>query len=123
MSSRRTFLAAAAGILCLAGAGIAVAATHGNGGSSTTAAGVPAVLTHGTPHGARPFGFGFRRGGPGGELEAAASYLGITTQQLLTDLRSGKTLAQIADGTSGKSAAGLVQALVTHEKQELKDAV
>src|SRR5262249_49666581 len=57
------------------------------------------------------------------ELAAAASYLGITTQQLLTDLGSGKTLAQIANSTSGKSAAGLIDALVAHEQQELKDAV
>ena len=61
--------------------------------------------------------------GPGDEFAAAASYLGSTTDALLTQLRVGKTLAQVADSTSGKSKAGLIAALVSHEKQELADAV
>src|SRR5262245_34617504 len=41
------------------------------------------------------FGFGF--GHPGGDkLDAAAKAIGITEAQLQTELRSGKTLAQIA---------------------------
>jgi hypothetical protein len=47
-----------------------------------------------------------------GALRAAAlSYLGLTRHQLREQLRSGKTLAEIADGTPGKSAAGLAEAL------------
>jgi predicted RNA-binding protein associated with RNAse of E/G family len=71
------------------------------------------------------FGFGLHGfgHGPGGDLDAAASYLGLTLSDLLTQLQSGKTLAQIAGATSGKSAAGLIAALVAHEKQELADAV
>jgi hypothetical protein len=46
------------------------------------------------------------------ELGAAAGYLGVTRAALRKELRSGRTLAQIADTTSGKSAAGLVEALV-----------
>ena len=61
--------------------------------------------------------------GPGDDLAAAASYLGSTTDALLTQLQAGKTLAQVADSTSGKSKAGLIAALVSHEKQELADAV
>jgi hypothetical protein len=61
--------------------------------------------------------------GPGDDFAAAASYLGTTTDALLTQLQAGKTLAQVADATGGKSKAGLVAALVTHEKQELADAV
>ena len=61
--------------------------------------------------------------GPGDDLAAAASYLGSTTDALLTQLQAGKTLAQVADSTSGKSKAGLIAALVAHEKQELADAV
>jgi len=61
--------------------------------------------------------------GPGDDLDAAAAYLGSTTDALLTQLKSGKTLAQVADATSGKSTAGLIAALVTHEKAELVDAV
>ena len=61
--------------------------------------------------------------GPGDDLEAAASYLGKSTSDLVSALQGGKTLASVADATSGKSAAGLVAALVAHEKQELADAV
>jgi len=65
-------------------------------------------------NGVRPAGwpgFGFRHG-PGFDLSTAASYLGLTVAQLQTDLQSGQTLAQVANATSGKSAAGLIQVLV-----------
>jgi hypothetical protein len=55
----------------------------------------------------------------GVNLSAAASYLGVSTAQLRSDLRSGKTLAQIAATTSGKSAAGMVDALVNARKGKL----
>ncbi len=61
--------------------------------------------------------------GPGDELDAAATYLGTTSANLLTQLQAGKTLAQIAGATSGKSAAGLIAALVAAEKTELASAV
>jgi hypothetical protein len=64
-----------------------------------------------------------QRQGRGDDFSAASSYLGLTTQQLLDQLRGGKTMALIADSTPGKSRAGLVAALVAHEKQELADAV
>ncbi len=57
----------------------------------------------------------------GGDLTTAAGYLGISTTQLEGELGSGKTLAQIADATSGKSAEGLVEALVAAKKQQLAD--
>jgi hypothetical protein len=69
------------------------------------------------------FGFGGHGHGPGGELAAAAAYLGISQDTLVTDLRSGKTLGQVADATAGKSKAGLVAALVAQEKAELAQAV
>jgi hypothetical protein len=45
-------------------------------------------------------------------LRAITSYLGITRADLTVQLGAGKTLAQVADGTRGKSAAGLVASLV-----------
>src|SRR5204863_155779 len=72
--------------------------------------------------GARGLGFG-RPAGRGDDLAAAASYLGTTPVDLLAQLGSGKTLAQVANATSGKSAAGLIAALVAHEKQQLAAAV
>jgi hypothetical protein len=65
-------------------------------------------------------GPGAHRGGPG--LDAAASYLGLTTAELRTQLESGKTLAQVASA-EGKSAAGLIAAMVADAKQHLAAAV
>ena len=70
--------------------------------------------------GQRGFGRGF---GASGDLSAAAAYLGITADVLKTDLQSGKTLAQVADATRGRSAAGLIHALVASEKSKLDAAV
>jgi urease accessory protein UreF len=74
---------------------------------------------------ARPFG----PGGPGGfrhhggpDLEAAASYLGMTEEQLRTELRNGKTLAEVAKG-HGKTVDGLVNAVLADAKQKVDAAV
>jgi 3-hydroxyacyl-CoA dehydrogenase len=69
-------------------------------------------------------------GGPGfghrmhhvGDLDAAASYLGMTEANLRTALEGGKTLAQIAEDR-GKSVDGLVNALVDEAEAELAAAV
>lgn len=42
----------------------------------------------------------------------ASEYLGLSRAQLRAEIRSGRTLAQIAEATPGRSASGLVQALV-----------
>jgi hypothetical protein len=56
---------------------------------------------------------GARAGHRHGSLRSAAiTYLDIDRKALESDLRSGQTLAQIADATPGKSAAGLSQALL-----------
>jgi hypothetical protein len=52
-------------------------------------------------------------------VRAATSYLGLSAVQLRSDLRSGKSLAQVANSTSGKSEAGLVQAIVAARKTAL----
>ena len=104
MQAKRKLAIGAAAGLALAGAGGGLAAT-----------------SHGKAHNAaRSAQAGARHGD---DLEAAASYLGLTSAQLLADLQSGKTLAQIANATNGKSAAGLVAALVSHETTELDAAV
>ncbi len=54
-----------------------------------------------------------------GTLATAAAYLGVATAQLREELRSGKSLADIADATPGKSAAGLVQALEKAGRERL----
>jgi polyhydroxyalkanoate synthesis regulator phasin len=55
-------------------------------------------------------------------LDAAASYLGLSEEQLLDELESGKTLAQIAQA-HGKPVSGLVDALVADFKTHLDAAV
>jgi hypothetical protein len=53
---------------------------------------------------------------------AAGHYLGITATALGQQLRSGASLAQIADRTPGRSAAGLVDALVAARLQNAPPA-
>jgi hypothetical protein len=69
-----------------------------------------------------------RRGdGRGGYLFAAkshlgfvaASYLGLPAAQLENALRSGQTLAQVANATGGRTAAGLIDALVAAKQEKL----
>jgi hypothetical protein len=55
----------------------------------------------------------------GGLLAAAASYLGSSPAQLRSELSAGKSLAQIADATGGKSSQGLIQALEAADRQKL----
>jgi hypothetical protein len=54
---------------------------------------------------------------------AAAAYLGISPLRLARELGSGLTLGQIADATAGKSAVGLVAALVLARRERLALAV
>lgn len=62
------------------------------------------------------------RGARGGLLKAASTYLGLTHRQLATELRSGKSLAQIATAKS-KSVDGLKEALLAALKQKVDAAV
>jgi hypothetical protein len=68
-----------------------------------------------------------RPGGPGapalGPRYEARIYLGLSAAQLNGELRSGKTLAQVANETPGRSEAGLVDALVADRRELLADAV
>jgi hypothetical protein len=87
-------------------------------GGTAVALGATAAPKHAraTRH-ARVHGAGTRR--HGGIVQAASTYLGLTPKQMKEQLRSGKTLAQIAAATPGKSEAGLVAALVTAIKAKL----
>jgi hypothetical protein len=78
---------------------------------------VPLVGGLGGPGGHRG-GPGGRHGGPGGMGAAAAKYLGVTEQQLGTQLASGKSLADVAKA-QGKDVAGLETALVAAERAHL----
>jgi len=55
---------------------------------------------------------------PGQGVGAAVrAYLGLTQEQLRSERRAGRSLAQIADATSGKSAAGLIAAIVAQRRK------
>jgi len=127
-------LAVIAVALAAGGAAFAAARLHASGGSTAARPGFgatgfrPGARGYGSPGGFTPgsgSGRGFRGGGfgPGGGFEAAASYLGISTSDIFSDLQSGKTLAQIANATNGKSASGLIDAMVSAEKKQLDRAV
>jgi hypothetical protein len=138
-SRNRKLGAIAVAIVALAGVGTAYAASQLHSGSKNAASSggtfaggrsfslPPANNGDGNGNGfdgrggGRGFGGGF--GGPAGSFSAAASYLGISETQLFTDIRSGKTLAQIASSTSGKSTAGLIAAMVAAQKSQLDAAV
>ena len=66
-------------------------------------------------------GFGFA-GPVMGSFQTAASYLGISQSALVSDLRSGKTLAAIAKA-KGKSVNGLEAAMIAPAKAKLGAAV
>lgn len=71
-------------------------------------------------------GFG-GRGGHGfgffGGAEGAAEYLGITEAQLREQLRDGKSLADIAKATNGKTVEGLKAAIKADATERLDQAV
>lgn len=68
-------------------------------------------------------GFGWGHGPHGfGGLDAAASYLGITEDELRSELADGKTLAEVAEA-EGKSVDGLVDAMVVNAEARIDQAV
>ncbi|MEA2220257.1 MAG: hypothetical protein QOJ35_2883 [Solirubrobacteraceae bacterium] len=106
----RSIAAGAIVVLSVIGAGAALAAgaNKGKGSSAKTTAAAKSTT--------RADGHGLRGGD---DLDAAVAYLGLTPAQVQTDLAAGKTLAQIAAATTGKSTDGLIGALVAHEKAEI----
>jgi hypothetical protein len=59
-----------------------------------------------------------------GDLMASAgAYLGVPSDQLMSELKSGKSLALVAAATTGKSRDGLVAALTTAADQKIDAAV
>lgn len=76
----------------------------------------PGLGGHG--HGNGKFG----RGGGGALLSATASVTGLTTDEVLTQLQSGQTLAQIAEA-NGKTADDVIAAARAQLEERLAQAV
>ena len=58
----------------------------------------------------------------GDVFNVATGYLGITQQDLMTQLKSGKSLGDIANATTGKSRDGLVTALTSAANDKIDQA-
>ncbi len=101
-SVRQKVVAGAAVALVLAGGAFAAVSATGQANGHRHAQG-----PHGSRH-LRPH-----------DLDAAAAYLGISTGQLSSELGSSKSLAQIADAHAGKSAQGVVEAIVAARRARL----
>ncbi|HYU15448.1 MAG TPA: hypothetical protein VEL05_05235, partial [Candidatus Acidoferrum sp.] len=76
----------------------------------------------GPPAGGGP-GFPGGPGVTGDSFAAAATYLGISADDLRTKVSGGQTLAAIANATAGKSRDGLVTALVADATAKIDQAV
>jgi hypothetical protein len=101
------------------GLGLGFAFKHGFGGPALGAPGFGFKQGFGGPgFGLLPEGAGIFAAG----LHVVTAYLGITEAQLRAGLASGKSLAQIAQD-HGKTADGLVAALVAAAKTRLDKAV
>lgn len=95
---------------------VADAKSHLAAAEGDLTARITALVDGTAPHPRAPRGFGR---GPGGDLAAAATYLGVSEETVRTDLQSGKTLAEVANATSSKSANGLIDALVAADKTRI----
>ncbi len=102
---------------------IAVLEASGKERLAAAAANLPARVTAAVNRVGGPRSSARRLRSGGRMLAGAASYLGVSAAQLREELRAGKTLAQVAKETSGKSEAGLIEALVTVRKAALASAV
>lgn len=86
------------------------------------AAGVPGGPGPGRGGGMHPgFGLGFKAG-PGGALDGAASALGISRDELVKQLRSGKSIADVAKA-QGKSLDDVKSAITAAVTKELDQQV
>jgi hypothetical protein len=113
LRSRTTLAVTGVALAIGAGAGGALAAAGGGGpgpGTTTAVADGPG------------FGIAVAGPGPGGPASAIAGYLGLTEDELRSQLESGKTLAQIASA-QGKSISGLEDAMYADAKTHLDAAV
>lgn len=59
----------------------------------------------------------------GDVMQGSVAYLGLPAEQVKKELASGKSLAQIANATPGKSRDGLIDALDAKAADRIKDAV
>jgi hypothetical protein len=123
MSIRKRPVLAVLGVMVLAlavaGAAYAVGKSHSNSNNqSQSQSGT--TQQKDCPNGAMHGGPGMRGGF--GAFDAAASYLGLSNQQIFSRLQNGQSLADIAKA-QGKSVSGLEDAIVKDASSKLQKAV
>lgn len=127
--SRRTSLAIGAGILSV---GIFGAAGYAYFDSATPAARPMEVIAQSVTSGtsgaspapiSEPAAANPLHDLAKGLTESAAGYLGMKPTDLMTQLKAGKSLADVATGTAGKSRDGLVAALTSAASTKIDAAV
>ena len=116
LTLRRRLAAGAATVVALGGVGTGTAvACNGPGDGHDVPAAQMAFTLRVAQHGVRF--------GQPALLRSATADLGISGADLAARLRSGQTLAQIADAIPGKSADGLVDAIVKAARTRLDPLV
>jgi hypothetical protein len=122
ITSPRTLAAGAIVLLLLAAGGATALGKSDSGSLGGSASGVGLKRVVATAD-CGPNGPPDARPGPlGAMVSAAATYLGLSPDQIGQELKSGKTLADVANA-QGKSLAGLEQAVVGAAKTELDRSV
>ena len=119
---RGVLTAAAAVAMVLAGLGVAGAQTGET--PTTTKAEEPAATAEGDIEAAKEPGCHEGHGGPGRKpkLEAAAEAIGISREDLVTALRDGQSIAQVAQ-SKDVDPQKVVEAMVNEAKEHLAEAV
>jgi hypothetical protein len=112
---RRKIIGAAVFSAAIAGGGIAGVVL---GSPATSSAATASGSTTTTPS-ARP---GRGMGGQGPELDAAAKAIGISTDTLMSDLKGGKTIAQVA-ASKGVATSTVIAAMVAAAKSDFDSNV
>ena len=119
MNDRTKVMIAIAGT-ALAVGGASALASGGNGNNNPNTAQPTAAPLAAGPGAGGEFHTGGPRGGIHGDaIGAAADYLGLTDQQLFTQLAAGKSLAQVTAATSGKTLDGLKAAIKAEAKADV----
>jgi len=125
MTNTRKLIGAAAFSVALAGGGIAgaligVPGTSGAQESTTTTAPAPGDADAGGPFFEVHAGRGLRGPGPG--LDAAATAIGITADELKTELQSGKTIAEVA-AAHNVDVDTVIDAMVTEATADIREHI
>jgi hypothetical protein len=98
-------------------AGAVAVVAFGVGGNAGAKSVLPTTSVQSSSTGARP-----QHGGPGKNVDAVASVLGLTTSELRTQLDAGKTIAQVAT-TQGVSVQKVIDTIVSEMKAHLASEV